>query len=484
MRTEHPRPASGRGFSYPVTRGKLKMIREIKVGLRFSDALRLSWQNIARHKKRSAVIILTMSVFFGALSAVLSAASGLENTIIQLSANQTNDAAYLAVLYDESKISNATHSSMISGIDDLSGLSYEVISPDIKESDLAKIQERVAQYGGEIIGYTWYWQIGYPYNVVSSSVAEDFLDQALDTTPKAKVPALMPNGWKLNEGWVMGEIISPTLYQVGEIPMTQEEYEHPTLPGLNPLNIILGQVHGNTLSNTFFLVDDGSEKIDNYIIEQAKICISKFDGCTVLNTHPYKKIVVKFSDMQQAVNFATPEQKMLDVPLYAHFPFVITDLFGSTVETALSIFNVRVMLLPIILFLFVVALVITTFSFAHLIDQDAATVALYRSMGASTSNIYLIYLLYLFELSILTIFASTIIAIFIVGILWIFNHQALAQRLQEFYYINNAPQITLLGFDNLFWLIVAAILCLAPLSLLCSLRHFSARNIAKKLRED
>lgn len=460
------------------------MIREIKVGLRFSDALRLSWKNIARYKKRSTTIILTMSVFFGTLLAVLSAASGLENTIIQLSANKTNGAAYLAVLYDESKIGNATHSGMISGIDDSSKLSYEIISPDIKESDLAKIQERVAQYGGEIIGYTWHWQIGYPYNVVSLSVAKNFLDKDLDTTPKTKVPALMPNDWKLNEGWVMEEIISPTLYQVGEIPMTQEEYEHPTLPGLNPLNIILEQVHGNTLSNTFFIVDDDSGKIDNYIIEQAKICMKEFDGCTVLNTHPYKKVVVRFSDIQQAVNFATPEQKMLDVPLYTHFPFVIADLFGSTVETALSIFNVRVMLLPIILFLFVVALIVTIFIFAHMIDQDAATVALYRSMGASTSDIYLIYLLYLFELSILAIFASIIIAILLVSVLWILNHRALTQRLQEFYYLNNTPQITLLGFDNLFWLIVAVILCLAPLSLLCSLRHFSARNIAKKLRED
>ena len=35
------------------------------MGLKFSDALRLSWSNIAQHKKRSAIIILTISLLFG-----------------------------------------------------------------------------------------------------------------------------------------------------------------------------------------------------------------------------------------------------------------------------------------------------------------------------------------------------------------------------------------------------------------------------------
>ena len=37
------------------------------MGLKFSDALRLSWSNIAQHKKRSAVIVLTISLLFGVI---------------------------------------------------------------------------------------------------------------------------------------------------------------------------------------------------------------------------------------------------------------------------------------------------------------------------------------------------------------------------------------------------------------------------------
>ena len=37
------------------------------MGLKFSDALRLSWSNIAEHKKRSVAIIVTISILFGAI---------------------------------------------------------------------------------------------------------------------------------------------------------------------------------------------------------------------------------------------------------------------------------------------------------------------------------------------------------------------------------------------------------------------------------
>ena len=40
------------------------------MGLKFSDALRLSWSNIAEHKKRSVAIIVTISILFGAIMGV------------------------------------------------------------------------------------------------------------------------------------------------------------------------------------------------------------------------------------------------------------------------------------------------------------------------------------------------------------------------------------------------------------------------------
>ena len=35
------------------------------MSLKFSDALRLSWSNIAQHKKRSAILVVTIALLVG-----------------------------------------------------------------------------------------------------------------------------------------------------------------------------------------------------------------------------------------------------------------------------------------------------------------------------------------------------------------------------------------------------------------------------------
>ena len=60
------------------------------MGLKFSDALRLSWSNIAQHKKRSAIIILTISLLFGVVMGFNFMLQGLQGTILD-AALQTND---------------------------------------------------------------------------------------------------------------------------------------------------------------------------------------------------------------------------------------------------------------------------------------------------------------------------------------------------------------------------------------------------------
>lgn len=48
------------------------------MGLKFSDALRLSWGNVAQYKKRSAIIILTISLLFGVIMGFNFITSGIE----------------------------------------------------------------------------------------------------------------------------------------------------------------------------------------------------------------------------------------------------------------------------------------------------------------------------------------------------------------------------------------------------------------------
>lgn len=105
-------------------------------------------------------------------------------------------------------------------------------------------------------------------------------------------------------------------------------------------------------------------------------------------------------------------------------------------------------------------------------------------MGASTSNIYLIYFLYLIELCLLAVVVAMVIAFVFIGLLAITSIGALAERLQEFYNLKYLPEVTLFRFNGAFWAIIVTIMLVAPLSLLLTMRRFSAKHIAKKLKED
>lgn len=160
------------------------------------------------------------------------------------------------------------------------------------------------------------------------------------------------------------------------------------------------------------------------------------------------------------------------------------DTFGRVIYLENDFNNLQFMLTTVQILFIIVAIIIATFTFAHLIDSDAATVALYRSLGASTGNIYLIYFLYLVELCMLAVLSCIVIAFIIVGIMWMLNADALAERLKEYYILKDLPKVNLFGFNGMFFWIIGSIMVIAPFSLALTMRHFSAKHIAKKLKED
>lgn len=447
------------------------------MGLKLSDAFRLSWSNIAEHKKRSAIIILTISLLFGVIMGFNFIASGIEKTTITASAGQTSGDVYIEARYG-SWGGNADFSSIYSP-EEISQISLE---PVLSEEDDKKVRERVGEYDGEVIGYYWYYQLDYPYRVIDKSAVEQFIDTDLwKSLPNDKIPTIMPEGWKPSQNMEsFEERINGTLYQVGSIPGT--ETGKPTLAGFNPLNVILAQLPSAT-NDDFWLVDDGSGKVEQYIKEQLEKYLSE-DGAWY-NTAPVQKTaVVKFDDPYRAAEFASPDEEKFGVKLYTDFKYNAQDLFGTTLGVVNSFNTQKVLLIAVEILLLIVATIIAVMTFAHLIDQDAATVALYRAMGASTSNIYLIYFLYLVELCLLAIVSTIIIAFLFIGVLSLTSAVALAERLREFYGLNYLPQVMLFRFNGAFWFILLVVMVVAPLSLLLTMRRFSAKHIAKKLKED
>lgn len=448
------------------------------MGLKFSDALRLSWSNIAQHKKRSAIIILTISLLFGVVMGFNFMLQGLQGTILD-AALQTNDGkVYLETGYQNISSMNEGDFTRVANL----------------ESAQELVRNAVQDYHGKIVGELTLYHVGATRWVISQEVADAVgeLERNLDDLGPDQIPFLAP---EFESAYFQDYLTDngkkdERLVRVGTYPST--EVDSPTLPGLNPLNLLLGMVHGSSTVASPLIIDDGSGKVASYIdsMIQASIDAGVYESVAQAFEvwPPEMYYIAVFDNYNDAVAYyyntyddGAPKYIQIDEKKYN---LLNMDIFGRIIYLRLDFDNLQFMLTAIEVLFIIVAVLIATFTFAHLIDSDAATVALYRAMGASTGNIYLIYFLYLVELCLLAVLSCMLIAFIIVGIMWICNAGALAERLKEFYILKALPKVNLFGFNSMFFSIVGSIMLVAPISLLFTRRRFSAKHIAKKLKED
>ena len=438
------------------------------MGLKFSDALRLSWSNIAQHKGRSAIVILTISILFGVVMAFNFMLEGLRKTTFDAAMQASDGKIYIAAGYNE-----------IASINE--GDYFKV--NNLEDAEKA-IVESAKRYHGQIIGQViQYNDVGSSRWTINQELAERFGDLDFDKLQEDQIPYVGP---KVEDEFFDLHLKDADnnkdklLVKVGTYPAT--EPGSPTLPGFNPLNLLLSGIHG--FYTAPLMVDDGSGKVMRYLEKMA-------EQNNTQEVVPYiTQFVAMFDNYDDAIAYywdiANGKNIPKDIETSDGKKYVSysEELFSNVISAELSIKNLRYTLILIEILFIVVAVIIATLTFAHIIDQDAATIALYRSLGVSTGNIYLIYFLYLLEMCILAVVACIVIAAILVGTLWLVNANALAQRLQDYYMLDTTPKVTLFRFDNLFYGIIGSVMLIAPITLLFTLRNFSSKHIAKKLKED
>lgn len=442
------------------------------MGLKFSDALRLSWSNIAEHKKRSVAIVLTISILFGVIMGFSFMLEGLRETILGAALQANDGKVYLDVGYQE-----------------LAGFGPGRVEKVDSEAKLDEfIKEGVTRYHGKIIGEKLNYQFNNIFETITPAVAESISDEIdLSSIPEDKVAVLMPA-----ETSPYAAVDREDYYIVGTYPATQQG--SPTLPGLNPVNLLLSMVYGSGINARPLIIDNDSEAVHNYFLKLAQQKV--YSGSPYASAEEYletvvpqTRYIVEFPNYESAVNYYYDIYAEKSIPKNVEigdrkYELLNMDTFGRVIHLKYDFDNLQFMLTAIEILFIVIAILVATFTFAHLIDQDAATIALYRSLGASTWNIYLIYFLYLVELCLLAVLSCILIAFIIVGVMWLCNAGALAERLKEYYILKDLPKVNLFGFNGMFFWITRAIMIVAPISLVLTMRRFSVKHIAKKLKED
>ena len=198
--------------------------------LKFSDALHLSWSNISQHKGRSAIVILTISILFGVVMAFNFMLEGLSKTTFDAAMQASDGKIYIAAGYNE-----------IASINE--GDYFKV--NNLEDAEKA-IVESVKRYHGQIIGQVvQYNDVGSSRWTINQELAERFDELDFDKLQEDQIPYVGP---KVEDEFFdlylkdADDNKDKLLVKVGTYPAT--EPGSPTLPGFNPLNLLLSGIHG------------------------------------------------------------------------------------------------------------------------------------------------------------------------------------------------------------------------------------------------
>lgn len=453
--------------------------------LRLRDALRLAFVNLTGNHRRTSLIIMTVVVLFAPMLSLAFLAQGIRNSILDTSALQTGGAVYIQTGFLA---------------DIYYGAEERVITPTPENAD-AILRERIAAHHGEIVGTITVARrsLGWDYDLISTSAVEAFqngtalptnltgtatttdIAPIADTTTNtltSPLPAITNSNLHLSD---------PTLSVLATYPGTK------TLFSLQGASAALGfftDAISGTPSQTF-LIDDGSPAIQSYrdqaLADWRSRCQQTYQSTCDYHPSLPELYVVRFANSRDAAAYQTTagfDSLRYGYDTDADYQHLIADLFNNTLSVAGATTSAQFIIYVVMGAFLILALILIVTTLSHAADEDAATIALYRSLGASTRAVHLIYFLYLLLLCLLAALISFLVALLFASLIALIVATPFATSLQTFYQLSAPPTISCLGLDGFALLLLAAILLVAPLALLLTFHQFSAKHLSRKLKNE
>lgn len=447
--------------------------------MKISQAFKLGHRSIASHKRRNLTTIIIVGILFGLLSALIFTVQGTENAIFR-AANETYGEEYYVGF--ETNVFNEKICRR-EPIPDQPNAS-NIICPDDTAETSATI---VTENHGEIISQS-------PgYNLIASPDAfpqyisvnlADAPDDAITiiASPSQLTDRLAGGAYRLSSlplperaafvrslPQYLGTVVSPKgtyaepvdwyiagIFPSGEIIHMYSD-DKANSPSLNPLDYVIEFLGMNPsgMSSSATLDIDTTANRDRiaYLSEH----FSWAENMT--------SIIAKFDSAASAEAFAD-RYICTDSGYSCNKPFITGTTFDNRIAlrnaSALTWGGLRVAEYIII----AIAAIITFFTFIKILSDQSSEICLYRSLGASTSDICFIYAAYLIEICLYAITFMLILGLALSGLVSILNTTNISDTLVVAYGRDFPWPKILIGFNVDLLKLMLSLFAVAALSLL------------------
>lgn len=226
--------------------------------------------------------------------------------------------------------------------------------------------------------------------------------------------------------------------------------------------------------------DDGSIYIAVFATSNATTDTTDA-STTPSTTSPTPVAVLNFTSIEDAYRFSRSLKTQTNQ--YDPAAHQITELFGNQLQ-AYRLFHDQYLRLvrPICITLAIIVAIVVTLTLAHALSYQIKASALYRTTGASRTQLYLLSLAYLIAVLIRALLLAIPMALTLAALTSVIAQKSLIDQLAPICSQSSTP-IFLIGLGWPFFVALAATFVSPPLALILCADQFTDRNLALNLKK-
>ena len=437
----------------------------------FTDVLKISFRKFIRQFRRSYKLVVAMSILFCLIFTINLFFTGLKKSHIKFSQSKAGGQVIISA-------------------NNLSPYISLKETKETKEISSAEMIQDIEKFGGKILkNIRAVTRNNIP--VLSKSSVQNLIEVDPSNAPKDAIPILTTTSFgELLLGQYDNKINKLTAveylskYQDYRDKVLGKTFETDNGAKFFVVGLLPGSYH---LTNYSFYVLE--QNVDTTLLNELldDIPLQGFEPIAVDNGNQdswqtgqnveYEMVYAIFDNQKDAYRYLEQGK--------ARFQRVIPDdrsydakvILGLSPEITYT-FNFFQIIIRIVSFiLFIVAIIVILSTNTRLIAQDEEEIVLYRSLGATKSQLKIFYGIYFFILIVSALIFAYFVASFILILFHLIRGQLINIQAALAFSLKDVPQVFWYGVSSDILAIIVAALLLAPLSTLLNSRKFSSRVV-------
>lgn len=434
----------------------------------FTDVLKLSFRKFIRQFRRSYKLVVAMSILFCLIFTINLFFTGLRNSYIKFSQSKVGDQVIISATSPNSytdlkKLEEVAKNEMVQDIEKFGGKILKNIRtvtrnniPVLPKSSVQNLIEvdpsNAPKDAIPILTTTFFGELllGQYDNKINKLTAVEYFSKYQDYREK-----VLGKTFETDDG--------AKFFVVGLLPGSYylSNYSFYTLERNVDTTLL------NELLDDIPLQDFNPIAVDN----------GNQDSWQTGQNIKYEMVYAVFDNQKDVYQYLEQGKAMFRTIISDNRSYNANVILGLSPEITF-IFNFFQIIIRIISFiLFIVALVVILSTNTRLIAQDEEEITLYRSLGATKSQLKIFYDIYFFILIVSALIFAYLIASLILILFHLFRGQLINIQATLAFSLKDVPQVFWYGVSSDILVIIVAALLLVPLSTLLNSRKFSSRVV-------